>query len=201
VRSTYREALEDGMSDDVAAEKVLGDFAPDLGDADARSVVWLALAAAQSTVGRLRDDVRAQALRAVDSGENMRLWEHLDAKLVAKRSRGLAVIGKGDIDLSQARFIDGEMTIHATVITGNIIIVVPEGAEVHIGATGIIGLRPGSSWIPSLRRWHCSTASWTPNCPGTRRLWKCHTGAASGQHRAPHVCRWNLSSLPPDVLP
>lgn len=90
VRSTYREALEDGMSDDAAAEKVLGDFAPDLGDADARSVVWLALAAAQSTLGRLRDDVRAQALRAIDSGENMRLWEHLDAKTVAKRRSVLA---------------------------------------------------------------------------------------------------------------
>jgi hypothetical protein len=91
VRATYREALEDGMSDDAAAEKVLGDFASDLGDADTRSVVWLALAAAQSTVGRrLRDDVRAQALRAIDSGENMRLWEHLDARTVAKRGSVLA---------------------------------------------------------------------------------------------------------------
>jgi hypothetical protein len=78
------------MSDDAAAEKVLGDFAPDLGDADTCSVVWLALAAAQSTLGRLRDDVRTRALRAIDSGENMRLWEHLDAKTVAKRRTVLA---------------------------------------------------------------------------------------------------------------
>ena len=49
------------------------------------------------------------------------------------------MIGKGDIDLSQDRFIDGETTIHATAIIGNITIVVPEDAEVHIGGTGIIG--------------------------------------------------------------
>jgi hypothetical protein len=49
------------------------------------------------------------------------------------------VIGNGEIDLRQARFIDGETTIQATAIIGNITVVVPEGADVHIGGTGIIG--------------------------------------------------------------
>jgi hypothetical protein len=59
--------------------------------------------------------------------------------LVGRAFRGLAVIGNGEIDLRQARFIDGETTIHATAIVGTIIVVVPEDADVHIGGTGIIG--------------------------------------------------------------
>jgi hypothetical protein len=59
--------------------------------------------------------------------------------MVGSTFRGLAVIGNGDIDLRQGRFIDGETTIHATAIIGNITIVVPEDAEVHIGGTGVIG--------------------------------------------------------------
>ena len=59
--------------------------------------------------------------------------------LVGRTFRGLAVIGNGEIDLRQAQFIDGETTIHATAIIGNITIVVPEEADVHIGGTGVIG--------------------------------------------------------------
>jgi Domain of unknown function (DUF1707)/Cell wall-active antibiotics response 4TMS YvqF len=59
--------------------------------------------------------------------------------IVGRTFRGLAVIGNGEIDLRQARFIDGETTIHATAIIGNITVVVPEDADVHIGGTGIIG--------------------------------------------------------------
>lgn len=53
--------------------------------------------------------------------------------------KGLAIIGNGEIDLRQARFTDGETTIHATAIVGNITVVVPEDADVHIGGTGVIG--------------------------------------------------------------
>jgi hypothetical protein len=59
--------------------------------------------------------------------------------MVGRTFRGLAVIGTGEIDLRQARFIDGETTIHATAIIGSITVVVPEDAEVHVGGTGIIG--------------------------------------------------------------
>src|ERR1035437_7560606 len=39
--------------------------------------------------------------------------------MVGRTFRGLAVIGNGEIDLRQARFIDGETTIHATAIIGS----------------------------------------------------------------------------------
>ena len=59
--------------------------------------------------------------------------------MVGRTFRGLAVIGNGEIDLRQARFIDGETTIQSTAIVGDITVVVPEDADVHIGGTGIIG--------------------------------------------------------------
>jgi hypothetical protein len=59
--------------------------------------------------------------------------------MVGRTFRGLAVIGSGEIDLRQARFIDGETTIHATAVIGNITVVVPEDADVHTGGTGIVG--------------------------------------------------------------
>jgi hypothetical protein len=58
---------------------------------------------------------------------------------VGRAFRGLAVIGDGEIDLRQARFLDGETTIHATAIIGTIRVVVPEDADVQIGGTGVIG--------------------------------------------------------------
>jgi hypothetical protein len=59
--------------------------------------------------------------------------------IVGRAFKGLAVIGNGEIDLREARFLHGETTIHATAIIGDITVVVPEDAEVHIGGTGIIG--------------------------------------------------------------
>jgi hypothetical protein len=59
--------------------------------------------------------------------------------MVGRTFRGLAVIGNGEIDLRQARFIDGETTIRATAIIGTITVMVPEDADVHIGGTGVIG--------------------------------------------------------------
>jgi hypothetical protein len=76
VRSTYRESLEDGASDEEARAAVLDDFAPDLGDEDARGVVWLALAAVQSSLGRLDDATRQMALAVIASGEDLSKWSH-----------------------------------------------------------------------------------------------------------------------------
>lgn len=59
--------------------------------------------------------------------------------MVGRTFRGLAVIGNGEIDLREARFLDGETTIDARAIIGNITVVVPEDADVHIGGTGILG--------------------------------------------------------------
>ena len=97
--------------------------------------------------------------------------------MVGRTFRGLAVIGNGEIDLRQARFIDGETTIHATAIVGDITVVVPEDADVHIGGTGIIGgfdhhdEGPGTPGAPGSRSpasW-CAGASMSSGVPPARR--------------------------------
>jgi hypothetical protein len=87
--------------------------------------------------------------------------------LVGPAFRGLAVIGNGEIDLRQARFIDGETTIHATAIVGTITVVVPEDAEVHIGGTGVIG---GFG--------HHDEGPGTPGAPGSRSPASCSAGGS-----------------------
>lgn len=90
VRSTYREALEDGLDDAAAAGTVLTAFKEALDDADDGPVVWLALAAAQSNVGRLTENAKTKAIEVIDSGADLRRWDTADAKTTAKRRTVLA---------------------------------------------------------------------------------------------------------------
>ena len=83
--------------------------------------------------------VRGAAPTAVKDAGILAGFQRTGRWLVGRTFRGLAVIGSGEIDLRQARFIDGETTIHATAIVGTITVVVPEDAEVHVAGTAIIG--------------------------------------------------------------
>jgi hypothetical protein len=58
---------------------------------------------------------------------------------VGRSFRGTAVVGTGVIDLREARFTGTETTVHARAVVGNVYVVVPEDAEVHVAGTGIIG--------------------------------------------------------------
>lgn len=60
IRSDYRELLEDGVDDAEATRRVISEY-QHLGDDEAH-VLWLALAAAQSALGRLDDSVKSEAL-------------------------------------------------------------------------------------------------------------------------------------------
>lgn len=86
-----------------------------------------------------RPAVRGAAPTSMKDAGIMAGFQRTGRWMVGPAFRGLAVIGSGEIDLRQARFTDGETTIHATAIIGRITVVVPEDAEVHIGGTGIIG--------------------------------------------------------------
>jgi hypothetical protein len=90
VRATYREALEDGLSDDDAAEKVLAEFSAELQDQDSSPVVWLALAVSQHNLGRLTGDVRDRALDAIRSGADARRWQDAAPPIQANRAAVLA---------------------------------------------------------------------------------------------------------------
>jgi hypothetical protein len=96
-------------------------------------------------LGTVVDDLRTSAPQpgaAPTSTRDVGIVAGFERKgrwMVGRTFRGLAVIGNGEIDLRQARFIDGETTIHATAIIGSITVVVPEDADVHIGGTGVMG--------------------------------------------------------------
>lgn len=88
IRGAYREALEDGLTDEDARNKVLNDFSADLADEEYAGVVWLALAGVQHSLGRLDADVRDQALRVIDGGSDLLRWQ--GSKELAKRRAVLA---------------------------------------------------------------------------------------------------------------
>ncbi|MGD3111709.1 DUF1707 SHOCT-like domain-containing protein [Streptomyces sp. YGL11-2] len=59
--------------------------------------------------------------------------------LVGEEYRAAAVIGSGVIDLRAARFTGPETTLHVNAWIGTVHIVVPEGVEVHVAGTGVVG--------------------------------------------------------------
>jgi hypothetical protein len=92
VRDEYRALIEDGTDDDVATRQVLNSHADALNDPDDGPVVWLALAFAQSKIGRLDPDVAARALQVIDDGEGMNCWREQGTAAVARRQAALAKV-------------------------------------------------------------------------------------------------------------
>jgi len=58
---------------------------------------------------------------------------------VGRRFFGLAMMGGGEIDLREAEFAEGEVTITAFAVMGGISITVSEDAEVVVNGVGIMG--------------------------------------------------------------
>ena len=83
IRSEYRELLEDKVPDQEATRRVLSSYRHL--DDDEEHLLWLALAAAQSQVGRLDDEVKAKALEVIDSGRGLQLWAEAGDQELAKR--------------------------------------------------------------------------------------------------------------------
>lgn len=92
IRSDYRELLEDGVDDEEAKRRVIADYQHLSGDE--AHVLWLALAAAQSELGRLDDSVRSEALRVIDGDIGLELWAEAGASELAGRKAALAKLRK-----------------------------------------------------------------------------------------------------------
>jgi hypothetical protein len=86
VRDEYRQLVGDGVPDTESTQRVLGEFLEVPEDAP---VVWLALAATQSSLGRLEDEVRAKALSLIDDGTALGPW--LDGAASELRARKAAL--------------------------------------------------------------------------------------------------------------
>lgn len=88
IRTDYRELLEDRIDDEEATRRVIAEYRH-LADDEAH-VLWLALAAAQVSLGRLEDSVKLEALRVIDAGVGLELWAEAGDKELAKRKAVLS---------------------------------------------------------------------------------------------------------------
>jgi hypothetical protein len=91
IRSEYRELHEDGVPDDEASQRILDEY--QYLDADEEHVLWLALAAAQTQVGRLDEAVKARALDVISTGRGLELWADAGERELARRKAVLAKLG------------------------------------------------------------------------------------------------------------
>jgi hypothetical protein len=88
IRGDYRELLEDQVPDDEATRRVIEDYGHL--DADEEHVLWLALAAAQSKLGRLDDEVKARVLEVIDTEGGLGLWQESGPRELQKLKNALA---------------------------------------------------------------------------------------------------------------
>lgn len=84
----YRQLLQDRVPDDEATRNTIAAW-PDL-EPDEVPVLWLALAAAQSRLGRLEPEIRDRALAVIDSDEELSRWQRHGTAGLAARAAALA---------------------------------------------------------------------------------------------------------------
>ena len=75
VRDEFRDLIGEGLSSTLAVEKLLAMYASSLNDDDVSSVFWISLALSQWRLGRLEERTKHEALRAIESGQDLNRWE------------------------------------------------------------------------------------------------------------------------------
>jgi|SRR4030095_8741822 hypothetical protein len=88
LRSEFRDLIGEGLSTEAAVNRLKTEYKSSLRDRDEESVFWLALADTGWQLGRLDDSVLQNALRVIDSGQDLARWE--DAADRKKREQVLA---------------------------------------------------------------------------------------------------------------
>lgn len=91
LKGDLRDLIGDGLTIEVAVDRVLADYKSSLDDADEAPVVWLAIADAAWRLGRPHAQATAEALRIIEDGVNLRRWP--SAKDRAKRNAVLVELG------------------------------------------------------------------------------------------------------------
>ncbi|QKE85158.1 hypothetical protein [Arthrobacter sp. NEB 688] len=87
VREEYRQLVGDGVPSAEATRRVLQEF---LEEPEDGPVVWLALAATQTALGRLEDEVKARAVELIDGGTALGPWRDGPASELRARKAALA---------------------------------------------------------------------------------------------------------------
>ncbi|HEY3783627.1 MAG TPA: hypothetical protein VGL56_21290 [Fimbriimonadaceae bacterium] len=89
LRGELKDLIGNGKTPEEATEQLKKDYSRALRDIGEGPVFWLALAASQWKLGRLTPEVKENALRVIDSGQDLKRWEATPA-LHTKRSKVLA---------------------------------------------------------------------------------------------------------------
>lgn len=89
VRFHFKDLIGDGYSVEQATQLLVEEYAKELDEEDDLLVFWLSLAAIQSNLGRLQDNVKANAIRIIDNESELKRWEK-DPKLKTKRKKVLS---------------------------------------------------------------------------------------------------------------
>jgi hypothetical protein len=74
VRDDYKDILGDGIEEPEATKKILEEWKSELNDLDTAPVFWLTLADVQWKLGRLQPDVKREAIKVIESGEDLVRW-------------------------------------------------------------------------------------------------------------------------------
>jgi hypothetical protein len=90
VRDAFTDFIADGMSPRDATDRLVRESGELVADEDDEVVFWLALAATQSKLGRLLDDVRDRAVAVIDGGDDLRRWADNPRAELNQRKRHLA---------------------------------------------------------------------------------------------------------------
>lgn len=88
VREEFRDLLGEGLTAEAAVNRLRKEYKSSLRDRDEEAVFWLALADTAWRLGRLDDTVLKNALRVIDSGQDLTRWE--DGPDRKKRAQVLA---------------------------------------------------------------------------------------------------------------
>lgn len=87
VKEEYVEALKKGISNEEITEKLIEEYTS-YEDEEEEAIFWIALSDIQWKYGRLKEEVKVNALRVIESGIDLRKWEE-DSKLLEKRKQVL----------------------------------------------------------------------------------------------------------------
>lgn len=80
LRGDLRDLLAQGLSTEVAVDKLAAEYASSLHDPDEGRVFWLAVAHAAWRLGRPSERATTEALRAIDSDADLRRWTNANQR-------------------------------------------------------------------------------------------------------------------------
>lgn len=205
LRDEFRDLIGEGLSPEAATAKLRAEY--DLEEEpDERPVFYLALAATQWKLGRLLDDIRDEALRVIDSGEEIERWKALliddeDTGSVKRRQAALTKL-RGQllkpqpkpkkIRLPYASRTDWEIgyAVAYRLLSGRFVVLrvigIDEGRRYRYPMVDLadwIGKQPPTrSEVDGLPRMHSALFETKPRTDGTqpRRLKLAHEQAGEG---------------------